>query len=200
MAPLSLHYILLVKKLLRGPWVPPVLAMEVEITRWPSEAVGGHPAVDQRNQPCQAALGCSEDSRRTAQAWRRCRPDDRSQIHGEEQETAVARMEDISAQSCRRDSVDRLVCCPDHLVSTAVWVTDSQTRSPRNPVSFSNGTSQRRVDQSATDGSLWMGGGALLSRARSGQRLWRGFHAATSGNGHTGSADRAAVTMAEWLL
>ncbi len=39
----------------------------------------------------------SEDSWRTAQAWHRCRPDYRSQVYGEEQETtSVARMENVS--------------------------------------------------------------------------------------------------------
>jgi hypothetical protein len=52
------------------------------------------------------------------------------QIYGKEQKTPVARMGNVSPQSCRRDSVDRLVCCPDHLVSTAVWVAHSQTRPP----------------------------------------------------------------------
>jgi hypothetical protein len=47
---------------------------------------------------------------------------------------------------------------------------------------------------------LWLGRGATLSDPRSGQGLWRGLHPAPSCDGYSGSADRAAVTMAEWLL
>jgi hypothetical protein len=131
----------------------PVLAMEVEIVRWPSEAVGGHSAVDQRNQLCQPALGCSENSRRLLK------------LGIDVGQTSVAK---YMARNRRPPSqgwktflrnhangiVDRPVCCPDHLVPTAVWVAHSETRPPRNPVSFSNGTSERRVDQPVPIGNL----------------------------------------------
>ena len=71
---------------------------------------------------------------------------------------------------------------------------------PRNPMAWGNHASKRRMDKSPTDGGLWLGAGATLSRSRSGQRLWRCLHPAPSGDGHSGSANRAAIAMAEWLL
>ena len=203
-APNVLSALAIVKPEIRNPLAPegfsPVLAMEVKIAWWPSEAVGRHQAIDPRHQPCQPALGCTKDTRRAAQAWHRCRADDGRQVYGEEKETAVARMEDVSAQSCRRHCLDGLVCGPDHLVSTAVWAADFEARPPRNVVSYSNQTSQRRMDKSPIDGGLRLGGGAMLSRARSGQRIRRGLPPASSGDGYSGSADRATVAMAKWLL
>src|SRR3974390_3238704 len=120
--------------------------------------------------------------------------------NGKEQGAAVARVEDVSAQSCRRDCIDRPVCGSDDLVSAAVRVTDPEARAPRNPAPFGNCASQCGMDKSATDGGLWLGGEARLSRARSGQRLRRGLHPARSGDGHSGLADRAPGAVAEWLL
>jgi hypothetical protein len=63
---------------------------------------------------------------------------------------------------------------------------------------FGNCASQRGMDKSPANGGLWLGGGALLSRTRSGQRLRPGVHPAPLGDGYSGSADRAAVTTAKW--
>src|SRR5580704_17568660 len=71
------------------------------------------------------------------------RPDDRSQVYGEEQEIAVARLEDVSAQPRRRDCLAGLVCDPNNLVSAPVWAADSETWPPRNPVSCGDRASQR---------------------------------------------------------
>src|SRR6516165_6629421 len=81
-----------------------------------------------------------------------------TQVYGKEQEAAVARVEDVSAQSCRRDCIDRPVCGSDDLVSAAVRVTDPEARAPRNPVSCGDRASQCGMDKSATDGGLWLGG------------------------------------------
>src|SRR6266702_6405518 len=85
-------------------------------------------------------------------------------------------------------------------VSAPVWAADSEAWAPRNPVSCGDRASQRGMDKSPTDGRLWLGRGAMLSRPRSGQRLWRGLYPAPSRDRYSGSADRAAVATAEWLL
>ena len=175
--------------------------------RWKSKSPGGRPKLpvdirgaDPRHQSGQSALWCSEDSWRATQAGHHYRPDYRSQVYGEEQETAVARLEDLSAQPRRRDCFDGPVCGPDNLVLAPVWAADSEAWAPRNPVSCGDRASQRGMDKSPTDGGLRLGAGARLSRSRSGQRLWRGLYPAPSCDGHSGSADRAAVAVAEWLL
>ena len=63
-----------------------------------------------------------------------------------------------------------------------------------------NDASDRRMDKSPTDGGLRLGAGATLSRSRSRQYLRRGIHPAASRHGHSGSANRAAIAMAEWPL
>src|SRR5512147_2058986 len=49
-----------------------------------------------------------------------------TQVHGKEQEATVARVEDVSAQSCRRDCIDGPVRAPDHLIQAAVWAFNSK--------------------------------------------------------------------------
>jgi len=61
-----------------------------------------------------------------------------------------------------------LFVVPTVTFQAAVWASDLKARPPRNHVSFSNGASQRGMDKSPTDGGFWLGGGALLPRARSG--------------------------------
>jgi hypothetical protein len=50
-------------------------------------------------------LGSATDPWRTAQAWHRCRADHRGKIHGQEKAAAIAGLEDLSAQSCRRQTL-----------------------------------------------------------------------------------------------
>src|SRR5664279_1671009 len=49
------------------------------------------------------------------------------------------------------------------------------------------------MDKSPIDGVLWLGAGATLSRSRSGQHLRRCLHSTPSGDGHSGSTNRAAI-------
>jgi hypothetical protein len=55
---------------------------------------------------CFAGRGRSADTRRTAQARHRCRADHGRKVHGEETPTAVAGLEDLPSQSCRRHRID----------------------------------------------------------------------------------------------
>src|ERR1700746_2307050 len=77
------------------------------------------------------ALGSATDPWRTAQAWHRCRADHRGKIHGQEKAAAIAGLEDLSAQSCRRHCVDGFVRSPDDLISAVVWTSDPAAFPPR---------------------------------------------------------------------
>ena len=71
--------------------------------RWKSRSCGGRPKapVDIRQLIREmTAVGSATDSRRTAQARHRCRPDERSKIHGKETAATVAGLEDLPLQSC----------------------------------------------------------------------------------------------------
>ena len=88
--------------------------------RWKSRPRGGRPktAADIRqlirHEHREPALGSAADPWRTAQAWHRCRADHRGKIPGQEKAAAIAGLEDLSAQSCRRHCVDGFVslCVP----------------------------------------------------------------------------------------
>jgi hypothetical protein len=58
----------------------------------------------------------------------------------------------------------------------------------------------RPLDCSSTDRSLRLATDAKIYRSRSGLRLWRCRHPATSGDGYTGSADLATVAMAKRIF
>jgi hypothetical protein len=79
-----------------------LLALEVEWAAGTSGCARRDPPVDPGDEYCQSDLGSASDPRRTAQAWDRYWADQRRQVHGAEARTSVARMEDISAQSCGR--------------------------------------------------------------------------------------------------
>jgi hypothetical protein len=66
----------------------------------PAKDARGHSPAHSPDERCQSAVGSATDSWRTAQAWRRCRPDDRCKIHGKEKAATVARLEDLPSQSC----------------------------------------------------------------------------------------------------
>ena len=104
--------------------------------RWKSRPRGGRPATPARHSPphsrdeCRKpALGRSADTRRTAQARHRCRTDHGRKVHGEETATAVAGLEDLPSQSCRRHRIDGSVPGPDDLVSAVVRIPDLAAQS-----------------------------------------------------------------------
>src|SRR6185312_12960552 len=66
-----------------------VLALEIEASlRSTSCAVGNSP-VDPRDEHRQSVVGSAENPWRVAQAWHRCRPDQRGQVYGAEEGTSV---------------------------------------------------------------------------------------------------------------
>lgn len=50
----------------------------------PAKDAHGHSPAHSRDERCQPTVGSASDSRRATQTWHRCRPDDRSKIHGKE--------------------------------------------------------------------------------------------------------------------
>src|SRR5438132_418320 len=89
--------------------VPSLLAVEITTARWPTKDTSGHPPAHSRHEHREPTLGSTADPRRTAQARHRCRADHRVKIHGEAKAATVAGLEDLSAQSCRRDCLDHVV-------------------------------------------------------------------------------------------
>ena len=67
-------------------------------------------------------MGSAADTRRTAQTRHRCRTDDRCKVHDEEKATAIARLESLPSQSCRRHRLDGFVRGPDDLIQPVVWI------------------------------------------------------------------------------
>ena len=111
--------------------------------RWKSRPHGGRPKTPAdirephpRDEYREPALGSTPDTRRTAQAWHRCRADHSRKVHGEEKAATVARLEDLSSQSCRRHRIDGSVRGPDDLVSAVVWLPDPAAWPSRDSVAW----------------------------------------------------------------
>src|SRR5262249_50721331 len=101
--------------------------------RWKSRPRGGRPPTptDIRRLICEMSVAnplWGADTRRTAQARHRRRTDHGRKVHGEEKDAAVAGLEDLPSQSCRRHRVDGSVPGPHHLVSAVVWLADLTAR------------------------------------------------------------------------
>src|ERR1700751_117393 len=75
---------------LASSWFPSLLALEITTAQRPGKDPRGHSPPHSRNERCQPLVGSAADSRRTAQAWDRCRPDHGCKIHGKEKAAAVA--------------------------------------------------------------------------------------------------------------
>ena len=108
-------------------WFSSLLALEIPTARRPAEYIGGNSLPHPRDERRKPTLGCSADTRRTAQARHRCRTDHGCKVHGKEEGAAVAGLEDLSTQSCR-DCVNGFVRGPDDLVSAVVWILDLATQ------------------------------------------------------------------------
>jgi transposase InsO family protein len=96
---------------------PSLLALEIPPARWPAKDTGGHSPAHSRDEYRQPALGRSADTWRTSQAQHRCWTDHGRKVHGEEEDAAVAGLEDLPSQSCRRHRIDGPVPGPDVFVS-----------------------------------------------------------------------------------
>src|SRR5258708_35205645 len=126
----------------------------VNDARWPAKDSGGHSPAHSRHEHREPALGSAADPRRTAQAWHRCRADHRGEIHGQGKATTVAGLEDVSAQSCRRHRLDGLVCSPDDIVSTVVWISDLAAFPPQACVAGCDRAPELPLDCAPTDRGL----------------------------------------------
>jgi hypothetical protein len=60
---------------LASRWFPRLLALEITTARRPAKDPRGHSPSSSRDERCQPPVGSATDSRRTAQAWDRRRPD-----------------------------------------------------------------------------------------------------------------------------
>src|SRR3984893_11439703 len=180
--------------------VPSLLGLEIMRARRPAKDTGGHSPTHSRHERREPALGSATDPWRTAQAWHRCRADHRGKIHGQEKAAAIAGLENLSAQSCRRHCVDGFVRSPDDLVSAAVWTSDPAAFPPRACVAGCDRTPERPLHSPPTTRSLRLASDATVHRSRSGLRVWRCRHREASRNGHTGSADCTALAMAKWIF
>ena len=121
--------------------------------RWRSQRRSGRPRIpaDIRHLILEMSVanplwGAPRISRRTAQAWDRCRPDHGCKIHGPEKAATVARLEDLPSQSCRRYRVDRPVCRPHDFVSAVVCPSGPAAFAPGAFVVGRDGTSKCRMD------------------------------------------------------
>jgi transposase InsO family protein len=83
-----------------------VLALEIPAAWRETEGSGGDPPVDPDHEYGQPPLGRAPHSRRVAQAWHRCRPDERCKVHDQKKERAITRLEDVSLQSRCRHRLD----------------------------------------------------------------------------------------------
>ena len=95
--------------------------------RWTSRPGGGRPQIsaDIRRLILEMSIAnplWGAPPWRTAQTRDQCRPDHSRKIHGREKAATVARLEDLSSQSCRWYRVDRYVCRSYDFVSTALRI------------------------------------------------------------------------------
>jgi hypothetical protein len=61
-----------------------------------------------------------------------------------------------------------------------------------------NRASECRMNRSSAHRGVRLGAGTTVHHSRSGWGIWRRFDPAASCDGHPGSADRTAITMAKW--
>src|SRR5207247_1666452 len=167
--------------------------------RWPADDAGRHSPSHSRDECRKPALGRSADTRRITQAWHRRRTDHGRKVYGEEEATAVAGLEDLPSQSCRRHRIDGSVPGPDDFVSAIVRISDPAPQSSQAYVAGCNRASERRMDYPATDRGMRVATGAPIYHSRPGSRLRRCLCPTTSSDGHTRSTDRTTLTMAEWM-
>jgi hypothetical protein len=129
---------------------PSLLALEIATAQRPAKDPRGHSPPHSRDERCQPLVGSAADSRRTAQAWDRYRPDHGCKIHGPEKAATVARLEDLPSQSCPRYRVDRPVCRPHDFVSAVVCASGPAAFAPRAFVVGRDGTRARSTAVTST--------------------------------------------------
>src|SRR5713226_8849082 len=146
-------------------WLPIILALEIESAGWQANGSVRDTQAYLRDEHCQSAVGSASDPWRTPQARRRYRTDQRGQVHGQATRPAVPRLEDIPAQSRRRDRCDGYVRRADNLVSPALWIADHGARPATYSVVWRHSASNRRMDRKSGRGSMRVGAGSPLSHS-----------------------------------
>src|SRR3954449_11078712 len=66
----------------------------------------------------------------------------RCQVHGAAKATSLARLENVPAESRRRDRLDRPICGSDDLISAALWITRAGPRPETHPLAWRHRTSE----------------------------------------------------------
>src|SRR6202030_906623 len=178
-------------------WLPFILAMEIESAGWQANSSAGDTQAYPRDEHCQPAVGSASNPRRTPQARRRYRTDQRRQIHGQAKTPAVARLANLYPQSCRRHRGDGSVCRADNLVLPALWIADHGAPSATYSVVWRHSASNRRMDRKSGHGSMRVGTGSPLSHSRPGRGLWRGLYPQTPIDRYPRPANIAAFPVAE---
>src|ERR1700726_1714760 len=153
-------------------WLPIILALEIESAGWQANSSVGDTQAYPRDEHRQSSVGSASDPWRTPQARHRYRTDERGQVHGQAKRAAVARLENLYPQSCRRHRGDGSVCRADNLVPPALWLADHGARPATYSVVWRHSASDRRMDRKSDYGSMRVGTGSPLSYSRPGRRLW----------------------------
>jgi hypothetical protein len=139
---------------LASRWFPSLLALEITTAQRPAKDPRGHSPAHSRDERCQSLVRSAADSRRTAQARGRRRPNHGCKIHGQKKAATVARLEDLPSQSCRRYCVNRPVCRPHDFVSAVVCASGPAAFAARAVVVGRDGTSKCRMDRPSINRGL----------------------------------------------
>src|SRR6478609_10560611 len=82
---------------------------------------------------------------RASQARHQYWSDLRCQVHGAAKATSLARLENVPAESRRRDRLDRPIRGSDDLISAALWITRAGPRPETHPLAWRHRTSECRM-------------------------------------------------------
>ena len=85
---------------------------------------------------------------RASQARHQYWSDLRCQVHGAAKATSLARLENVPAESRRRDRLDRPIRGSDDLISAALWITRAGPRPETHPLAWRHRTSECRISAS----------------------------------------------------
>src|SRR3954452_24526727 len=112
-------------------------------------------------------MGRSAYSRSAFEARNRHRRDQREQIHGASEKTALADLEDLSHESYQEHGFDRLLYGADDPVSGPVCVSGAGTRPSTDSPLCRDRASDSGMEYPATPGGLSLGHRAAVSAAGS---------------------------------
>src|SRR6187455_2142776 len=124
-----------------------VLALEIEALRRPADGAAGNTRADPRDEYRQSTLGSATNSWRAAQARHRNRTDQRGQVYGQAEMSAIPGLEDVPPQSCRRHRGDGSVRRTDDLISLALWLVNHGAWSTTGFMVWRDRASDRRRDR-----------------------------------------------------